>query len=169
MTVSTRLPALAIAQFPRQHNIADRDGLTAIGLPPPVPPLDHCPVPIELDQPIPIHQPQEPGAIDPGKGPFAVGAKQIERSPAERRRLLGPTALRNLTSAHHAIAAELVSNPRGLLLVRDELAGWIGGMDLYSRGDGNDRPWDPPGPVILSFTEDAAVALQAFRGGSYRS
>lgn len=24
-------------------------------------------------------------------------------------------------------------------------------------------PWDPPGPVILSFTEDAAVALQAFR------
>lgn len=71
---------------------ANRDGLTAIGLPPPVPPLDHCPVPIELDQPIPIHQPQEPGAIDPGKGPFAVGAKQIERSPAERRRLLEKSA-----------------------------------------------------------------------------
>ncbi|HJU19082.1 MAG TPA: DUF3987 domain-containing protein, partial [Stellaceae bacterium] len=37
-------------------------------------------------------------------------------------------------------AARLVhGNPRGLLLVRDELAGWIGGMDRYSRGDGGDR------------------------------
>ena len=51
-------------------------------------------------------------------------------------------------------AAHLVhSNPRGMLLIRDELSGWIGGMDRYSHGDGNDRafwlqayggrPWTP--------------------------
>jgi hypothetical protein len=30
-------------------------------------------------------------------------------------------------------------NPRGLLLLRDELAGWLGGMDRYGGGSGADR------------------------------
>ncbi|MBM3612850.1 MAG: DUF3987 domain-containing protein, partial [Alphaproteobacteria bacterium] len=44
-------------------------------------------------------------------------------------------------------------NPRGMLLLRDELAGWIGGMDRYGSGNGADRafwlqayggrPWVP--------------------------
>lgn len=105
----------------------------------------------------------------PGNGanadPVAAAAANVAATSGEVERLIKvedslereitrvQASLRNLTSAHHAIAAELVSNPRGLLLVRDELAGWIGGMNLYSRGDGNDRafwlqahggrPWTP--------------------------
>ncbi|WP_372620868.1 DUF3987 domain-containing protein [Falsiroseomonas sp.] len=32
-------------------------------------------------------------------------------------------------------------NPRGLLLLRDELAGWLGGMDRYGGAGGADRPF----------------------------
>ena len=32
----------------------------------------------------------------------------------------------------------MAENPRGLLLIRDELAGWIGNMDKYSGGSGGD-------------------------------
>lgn len=57
------------------------------------------------------------------------------REPAEpaRRRCLttDPT-----TEKAGRLAAE---NPRGLLLLRDELAGWIGGMDRYGGGAGADR------------------------------
>jgi hypothetical protein len=51
----------------------------------------------------------------------------------QRRRLFStdPTVEKAARLAH--------GNPRGLLLVRDELAGWIGGMDRYSRGNGSDR------------------------------
>ena len=53
--------------------------------------------------------------------------------PPQRRRLFStePTVEKAARMAH--------GNPRGLQLVRDELAGWIGGMDRYSRGAGNDR------------------------------
>ena len=33
------------------------------------------------------------------------------------------------------------ANPRGLMLQRDELAGWIASMDRYSAGSGGDRPF----------------------------
>ena len=36
------------------------------------------------------------------------------------------------------LAALLLNNPRGLLLIRDELAGWLGGFDRYARGKGSD-------------------------------
>jgi hypothetical protein len=53
--------------------------------------------------------------------------------PPARRRLFStdPTVEKAARLAH--------ANPRGLLLVRDVLAGWIGGMDRYSRGNGSDR------------------------------
>ena len=37
-----------------------------------------------------------------------------------------------------ALAVLLLQNPRGLLLVRDELAGWLGSFDRYSQGKGAD-------------------------------
>lgn len=37
-----------------------------------------------------------------------------------------------------ALAVLLSENWRGLLLVRDELAGWLGGFDRYSQGKGGD-------------------------------
>jgi len=36
------------------------------------------------------------------------------------------------------LAALLLSNPRGLLLIRDELAGWLGSFDRYTQGKGGD-------------------------------
>lgn len=37
-----------------------------------------------------------------------------------------------------ALVPKLNENPRGLLLIRDELAGWLGSMDKYSGGSGGD-------------------------------
>lgn len=37
-----------------------------------------------------------------------------------------------------AVAARLQKQPRGMLLIRDELAGWFGGFDRYSNGKGGD-------------------------------
>ncbi|MBL9080506.1 MAG: DUF3987 domain-containing protein [Planctomycetales bacterium] len=39
-----------------------------------------------------------------------------------------------------AVAARLQDQPRGLLLIRDELAGWFGGFDRYAGGKGADAP-----------------------------
>jgi Protein of unknown function (DUF3987) len=184
-------------------------------------------------------------AVKADRPPPDMPADAEDPEPPQPRRLFStePTVQKAALLVH--------SNPRGLLLVRDELAGWIGGMDLYSRGDDNDGcksmaggrpwtpdrvkdgenakiiphvlwgltggiqpdrvaskllagdddglaarliyawpaplpplrplkapnhvdalaalerlielPWDPPEPVILPFTEDAAAALQAFR------
>lgn len=41
-------------------------------------------------------------------------------------------------STIEALAVLLQQNPRGLLLVRDELAGWLGSFDRYSQGKGAD-------------------------------
>ena len=39
-----------------------------------------------------------------------------------------------------ALAPILKTNWRGVLLARDELAGWIGGFDRYARGSRSDAP-----------------------------
>lgn len=39
-----------------------------------------------------------------------------------------------------ALAPLLKANPRGLLLARDELAGWLGSMDRYAQAKGGDAP-----------------------------
>ena len=72
-------------------------------------------------------------AVENGRSPPDMPADADDPELPQKRRLLStePTVEK---------AARLVhGNPRGLLLVRDELAGWIGGMDRYSRGDGSDR------------------------------
>ena len=40
-----------------------------------------------------------------------------------------------------ALAPILLENPRGLLLARDELSGWIGGFDKYSSGKSDESHW----------------------------
>lgn len=40
-----------------------------------------------------------------------------------------------------AVVGVLKDNPRGLLLARDELAAWIGGMDRYAKSRGGDLPF----------------------------
>lgn len=49
-----------------------------------------------------------------------------------------PQAVRYVVSdtTVEALAPLLQENPRGLLLARDELAGWIGSFDRYSGGKG---------------------------------
>ncbi|HOA62715.1 MAG TPA: DUF3987 domain-containing protein [Bacillota bacterium] len=51
-----------------------------------------------------------------------------------------PTAIRYLVDdiTVESLAALLQQNPRGLLLVKDELAGWIGSFDKYTNGKGSD-------------------------------
>jgi hypothetical protein len=40
-----------------------------------------------------------------------------------------------------ALAQLLAENPRGLLVARDELAGWLGGFDAYKSGQGDVPQW----------------------------
>jgi hypothetical protein len=65
--------------------------------------------------------------------PPDMPTKAEDPQPVQRRRLLStdPTIEKAALLSH--------SNPRGLLLPRDELSGWIGGMDRYSHGNGSDR------------------------------
>lgn len=50
------------------------------------------------------------------------------------------------------LAPRLAENPRGLVLARDELSGWIGSFDAYKQAKGS----------------DVAAWLEAHRGGSWR-
>jgi hypothetical protein len=72
-------------------------------------------------------------AVKDRRAPPDMPADAEDPRPAQRRRFFStePTVQMAARLSH--------ANPRGLLLVRDELSGWIGGMDRYSRGDGNDR------------------------------
>jgi len=53
-----------------------------------------------------------------------------------------PRALRHLVqdTTIEALAPILSDNPRGLLVARDELGGWLGGMDRYAAKSGGDAP-----------------------------
>jgi uncharacterized protein DUF3987 len=55
------------------------------------------------------------------------------REPPRRPRMVA-----NDTTAEELMAM-LAGNPRGLLLVRDELAGWLGSFGRYNNGGGADR------------------------------
>lgn len=71
----------------------------------------------------------------------------IQPEPIQRKRLFSTDT--TIEKAGHLSAA----NPRGLLLQRDELAGWLGSMDRYTGSSGGDRafwlqayggrPWSP--------------------------
>ena len=77
------------------------------------------------------------------------------RMPAEADEPEAPQKRRILSTDPTVPKAERMSagNPRGLVLVRDELAGWIAGMDRFANGAGSDRafwlqayggrPWSP--------------------------
>ena len=62
--------------------------------------------------------------------------KQREADPPERpvyeRAIVSDTTV-------EALAPLLVDNPRGLLLFRDETAGWLSGMGQYKSGRGDDQ------------------------------
>ena len=72
-------------------------------------------------------------ALKSGGLPPIMPADADEPDPIQRRRILStdPT----VAKAERMSAA----NPRGLALVRDELAGWIAGMDRYNNGAGSHR------------------------------
>ncbi len=84
-----------------------------------------------------------------GDPPPAEPEGAREPDGPRRRRLLStdPTmeAARDLSAA----------NPRGLLLHRDELSGWIAGMDRYGKGGGGGA--------------ERAFWLQAYEGGRWAS
>lgn len=72
-------------------------------------------------------------AVRLGNTPPDMMEDYVAPEPIERRRLVS-------TDTTIEKAARLSkSNPRGLLLIRDELAGWLGSMDRYANGAGGDR------------------------------
>lgn len=68
-----------------------------------------------------------------GNAPPPRPDRAKEPKPLQRRRF----AVRDATTQR--LAKMAAANPRGLLLFRDELAGWIGAMDRYDSGKGADR------------------------------
>lgn len=62
--------------------------------------------------------------------------KQASDCPPERPE--APPAERNIVmdTTVEALAPLMLTNPRGLLLARDELKGWIGSFDRYAGGKG---------------------------------
>ena len=72
-------------------------------------------------------------------------------APVENRLLVNDITCEKLGSL-------LQENPLGLLLVRDELAAWLGSFDRYSHGKGSD------GPTWLSFFDAAPVTIDRKSG-----
>lgn len=63
--------------------------------------------------------------------------KELTEEPVEptRRRLrVSDTTIESLAVVH-------AENPRGLLLARDELSGWVGSFDTYKRGGSDMQSW----------------------------
>lgn len=86
-------------------------------------------------------------AVGSGRPPPTMPADAEEPEAPHRRRLFS-------TEPTIEKAARLsAANPRGMLLLRDELAGWLASMDRYSNSSGGDRafwlqayggrPWVP--------------------------
>lgn len=61
-----------------------------------------------------------------------------DNDPPEKPEPPQPARMMVSDTTVEAIAPILLANSRGLLLARDELAGWIGSFDRYARGTGTD-------------------------------
>lgn len=72
-------------------------------------------------------------AAKTGNAPPQRPDRAKEPEPLQKRRF----AVRENTTQR--LARMMAANPRGLLLFRDELAGWLGAMDRYDSGKGADR------------------------------
>lgn len=86
-----------------------------------------------------------------GEGALEPPAKPVV--PVEKRLLVSDVTCEKL-------GALLKDNPLGLLLVRDELAAWLGSFDRYASGKGSD------GPTWLSFFDAANVTIDRKSGGT---
>lgn len=62
------------------------------------------------------------------------GEKPPPELATRRRYRVGDTTVESLVFVHE-------QNPRGLLLARDELAGWLGSFDRYARGESDMQVW----------------------------
>lgn len=73
------------------------------------------------------------GAVASGEAMPTMPEGAQEPDAPQRRRIF------STDSTIEKAARMSAANPRGMLLSRDELAGWIAGMDRYSNGAGSDR------------------------------
>lgn len=80
------------------------------------------------------------------KGATADDPPLAPKKPVERQTLVSDVTTEKLGSM-------LQENPLGLLLVRDELASWIGSFDRYAAGKGSDSP------TWLSFFDGSPVKI----------
>ena len=81
------------------------------------------------------------------------GAPPAPEPPREKRTVVSDITIEKL-------GALLADNPKGLLLVRDELAAWIGGFDRYAKGRGSElSAW-------LSFYDAAPAVIDRKSGGN---
>jgi hypothetical protein len=63
---------------------------------------------IKFGQPVTIEQPQQPGMIEPRKGPFAITAEQVQRSPAQRGSLIGPAGIEETSYTGFRLSPDMV-------------------------------------------------------------
>lgn len=77
---------------------------------------------------------------DDYEGRIALYEREMERGeeepdkPVRQRLRVSDTTVESIALVHSG-------NPRGLLLARDELAGWLGGFDRYSKGEADMQSW----------------------------
>jgi hypothetical protein len=72
-------------------------------------------------------------AVDGRRAPPDMPADAEDPSNPQRRRLF------STTPTTEKAARLAFDNPRGMVLIRSELAGWLGGMDRYAGREGADR------------------------------
>lgn len=68
------------------------------------------------------------------KDPIGITLSQRPVKPTQRRFVINDVTV-------ESTAKILSENPRGLTLLRDELAGWFGSFNQYKRGVGSDQPF----------------------------
>jgi hypothetical protein len=91
-----------------------------------------------------------------GKRRKKADSKQPERTQQDPPPKPGPptmTQLLTVDATVEALASIIHSNPRGLLMERDELTGWVLSMNQYKGGKGSDRQ------MWLSFWNGASVVI----------
>lgn len=95
--------------------------------------LEHKRATLETTERLKRYEADLKEAVRLGNAPPEMTEDHVAPEPIERRRLVS-------TDTTIEKAARLSkANPRGLLLIRDELAGWLGSMDRYANGAGGDR------------------------------
>jgi hypothetical protein len=89
---TSALPA-SIDALPSEHHAANFNGSTPVALANATFGFKDSPIAMQLDHGAALDQPKQSQVIDAGERPLPIAAEQIERPPAERDRVCGPSTV----------------------------------------------------------------------------